>query len=150
MKRVRFLALLAAAAALAIGCSSKQETAKTDETQSTEVAQEAPSADVAQEAPSADDAQEAPSTSTEATQEAEPQTTYGKAVDAAKAVDETKAVLAKLANPEYGIDPVCKMAIDGSYTAEIDGKLYGFCSETCENEARAHPEKYLMVASLGQ
>lgn len=144
MKRVSILAALAAAAALAIGCSSKQETAKTEEAPatSTEVAQEAPAADVAQEAPSADDAQ----TSTEVTQE----TTYGKAVDAAKAVDETKAALAKLANPEYGIDPVCKMAIDGSYTAEINGKVYGFCSETCANEARAHPEKYLMVATLGQ
>jgi YHS domain-containing protein len=66
---------------------------------------------------------------------------------AKKAIDDAKDAVAALANPEPGVDPVCKMEIDGSLTAEIDGKKYGFCSQHCAEKFTENPEKYLVAAA---
>ena len=64
-----------------------------------------------------------------------------------KVVEDVKDAVASLANPEPGIDPVCKMKIDGSLAVEIDGKKYGFCSEKCAEMFKADPAKYLIAAT---
>ena len=69
----------------------------------------------------------------------------GEAAD--EAVQDVKDALASLANPEPGIDPVCKMKIDGSMVVEVDGKKYGFCSEKCAEMFKADPAKYLVAAT---
>jgi YHS domain-containing protein len=75
---------------------------------------------------------------TQANMNTEKTTTYGKAVDAAK------EATAALSNPEKGIDPVCGMVLsDNMVVAEVNGKKYGFCSETCAEAFKANPEKYL-------
>jgi YHS domain-containing protein len=66
---------------------------------------------------------------------------------AEKAVKDVKADVASLANPEQGIDPICKMEIDGSLVVEIDGKEYGFCSQHCADKFKENPEKYLTAAA---
>jgi YHS domain-containing protein len=42
-------------------------------------------------------------------------------------------------------DPVCGMSTAEhlSDTIQYNGKIYGFCSETCKNEFAKNPEKYL-------
>lgn len=58
-------------------------------------------------------------------------------------------VVADLANPKPGMDPVCGMKIDASavtYTMD-DGKTYGFCSNHCADQFKADPDKYLAMAS---
>jgi YHS domain-containing protein len=76
---------------------------------------------------------------------AEEAASHGETVE--KAVKDVKADIASLANPEPGIDPVCKMEIDGSLVADIDGKKYGFCSQHCVDKFKENPEKYLTAAA---
>jgi Cu+-exporting ATPase len=67
---------------------------------------------------------------------------------AEKAAKQAKVDVAALANPEKGIDPVCKMEInENAVVAEIDGKKYGFCSQHCVDKFKANPEKYLTAAA---
>ncbi|MFH1754427.1 MAG: YHS domain-containing protein [Candidatus Latescibacterota bacterium] len=83
-------------------------------------------------------------------EKADTQTAAEEAAAVSETIDETvtevKDVLASLANPELGVDPVCKMEIDGSLTIEVGGKNYGFCSEECAAKFKENPEKYLVVA----
>jgi YHS domain-containing protein len=51
-----------------------------------------------------------------------------------------------LGMPEMVEDPVCGMRIDpddAAATAEHDGRLYYFCSETCHEAFVANPETYV-------
>ena len=51
-----------------------------------------------------------------------------------------------LGMPEMVEDPVCGMRIDpddAAATAEYEGKLYYFCSETCHNAFVANPGNYV-------
>lgn len=42
------------------------------------------------------------------------------------------------------MDPVCNMSVKDHVkdTASYNGKVYGFCSETCKEEFKKHPENY--------
>jgi YHS domain-containing protein len=75
-------------------------------------------------------------------QQAQPQTTYGRAVQAAR------TNVAALSNPKVGFDPVCGMAIDeNAVIVTIDGKDYGVCSQKCADKLRAEPEKYIVASA---
>lgn len=67
-----------------------------------------------------------------------------------KAAEGAKDIIASLANPEPGIDPVCKMEIDGSLVVEVDGKKYGFCSQHCADMFKENPAKYLAAAEKSE
>jgi YHS domain-containing protein len=86
-------------------------------------------------------------TATETAKETAGETAASVEETADKVVEDAKDLLASLANPEPGIDPVCKMKIDGSLAVEIDGKKYGFCSDGCAEKFKADPAKYLVAAS---
>lgn len=75
-------------------------------------------------------------------QQAQPQTTYGRAVQAAK------TNVAALSNPKVGFDPVCGMAIDETAViVTIDGKDYGCCSQKCAEKLKADPEMYIVASA---
>ncbi len=42
-------------------------------------------------------------------------------------------------------DPICGMDVANDYTdtAVVDGKVYGFCSATCQKEFMKEPQKYI-------
>lgn len=70
------------------------------------------------------------------------ETTYGRTVEKAE------EVVAALANPKPGFDPVCYMAInEDAVIVTIDGKDYGVCSAGCAEELKANPDKYLLAAA---
>ena len=53
-------------------------------------------------------------------------------------------LIAALANPVTGEDPVCNMKLADAYVSvEYEGKTYGFCSANCAEMFEAEPAKYL-------
>ena len=42
-------------------------------------------------------------------------------------------------------DPICEMKVDQTVTdtAHYNGKLYGFCSESCKESFKENPAKYV-------
>jgi Cu+-exporting ATPase len=84
-------------------------------------------------------------TETAAEETATPAETMEDAKDAVEhATDKAKDAVAALANPEPGVDPVCKMKLgDESLVITVDGKDFGFCSQHCADAFKEDPAKYL-------
>jgi YHS domain-containing protein len=58
----------------------------------------------------------------------------------------TSAVAAQTAVPWAGnTDPVCSMKIDrdAEDTLQYQGKMYGFCSESCKESFQENPQKWV-------
>lgn len=70
---------------------------------------------------------------------------------AGETMEKTEGTVVMLANPEPGIDPVCKMELsDHPIIIEMDGKKYGFCSQQCADKFKENPEKYLKPSEESQ
>jgi YHS domain-containing protein len=63
-----------------------------------------------------------------------------------RTVQKARENVAALEAPKAVLDPVCGMAVDGGVVVTYNDKEYHFCSQSCADKFKEHPEKYVAAS----